>query len=90
MNEHLVEFCGWAGSILATLKYLPQAHRSYRTGRSKGIHRLTLKMWLASLLLMITYAYGISSWALFITNHVNLICWAIIFRYKFWPRTSKA
>lgn len=88
MNEHFIEFCGWAGSTLATLKYIPQAYKSYVTGRSRGIQRLTIKMWFVSLILIMTYAYGIKAWAILATCHVSLLCWCVIAKFKFFPRND--
>lgn len=84
----MVDFIGWAASLLFSLCGLPQAIQSYKDGHAAGVSSLFLLMWGLGEILMIVYVFAKHGLDLpLLVNYVlNLLFIAVVTKYKIFPR----
>jgi len=82
----MMEFIGWAGSILLAFCGLPQAIESYKTKNSDGLTWGFLIMWGVGELFTIVYIIPKMHLPLIFNYAANIIFISIIVYYKINPK----
>lgn len=81
----MLEYIGWAGSILLAFCGLPQAFQSYKVQNSDGITWGFLLMWFVGEILTIIYILPKWYWPLLFNYFANVIFISVIIYYKLKP-----
>lgn len=84
----LLDVIGWVGSICFAVCAVPQAWQSWRQGHGEGLSWFFLGLWLAGELLVTIYIIPKQDWPLLFNYAVNMLCLAVIFKYKLRPRAK--
>lgn len=88
--KDLFMFLGTIGAFCFALSGLPQAYKSWKDGHSDGIAHGTIILWLIGESAMLAYAlyFYTTDFVLTVNYTFNLLLVSIIFKYKYWRRTS--
>ena len=74
---------GWLGGIMLAICTVPMAWQSYRQKHSNGISNLFIALWLAGELLTTIYVFPKHDYPLLFNYGLNMVCLAVVIRYKF-------
>lgn len=78
-----MELIGWIGSTLLALCAIPLAWECYKQKHSNGISNTFLAMWLVGEILTFAYVLPKQDYPLLLNYSLNIICLAVVIRYKF-------
>lgn len=77
-----MDLIAWVGSLLLAMCAIPQALHSWRTRSSASLSWCFLIMWSGGEFLLLVYTLVGEQWALVANYTCNLLCLAIILRFK--------
>jgi uncharacterized protein with PQ loop repeat len=78
-----MELIGWIGSTLLALCGVPLAWQTFKQKHAYGISNLFLAMWLIGEILTFVYVLPKKDYPLLFNYSLNIVCLAIVVRYKF-------
>lgn len=87
---HVFLALGTIGSLCFVFSGLPQAHRSFKEGHSRGVTYGTVLLWFTGESTMLAYTlYFYPTDYILLANYVMSLLWVgIILRYRFWERSD--
>lgn len=78
-----MEIIGWAGGMLLAFCGMPLAWQSYKQKHSDGVSVPFLTMWMIGEILLFIYVLPMANLPLLLNYGANIICIAVVIRYKF-------
>ena len=85
----MLEFFGWAGSILFALCGMPQAYQSYKQGHSRGLNWAFILMWGMGEIMTFIYVLPKMDIPLLFNYTINMAFLIVIIYFKIWERKTK-
>ena len=82
----VLDFLGWAGSLLLGVCALPQAIQSFREGKTYGLSPSFIALWGIGEIFLLIYILPQAIIPLIVNYFFNLACLAVIVYYVVWPR----
>ena len=78
-----MELIGWIGSTLLALCGVPLAWQTFKQKHARYMSNTFLAMWLIGEILTFAYVLPKQDYPLLFNYSLNIICLAIVVRYKF-------
>jgi hypothetical protein len=89
-KEIMLEIIGWLGSASLAICGVPLAWQTFKQKHARGINNWLIALWLFGEIATVIYIIPKQDYPLLFNYSLNIMCLAVVVRYKIYPKDIPA